>query len=183
MRVNVVGTSGSGKSTFAKRLAKATGVSYIEMDVLHWKPNWQESSDEALETKLKAAIHYGDTESKWILDGNYKRTIPIKWQYATHVIWLDYSLSRTLYQAIKRAFKRAISKKEIWPNTGNVETFKQLFLSRDSMILWTLKTYHQNRKKYQALMQDPKFSHIEFICLNNPSQAADLISTFQHRVN
>ena len=50
MRINVIGTSGSGKSSFSKRLAEKLDVPYIELDALHWKPNWTKSTDEELIT-------------------------------------------------------------------------------------------------------------------------------------
>ena len=43
MRINVVGTSGCGKSTVAKRIAERLNVPYIQLDELYWKPNWVES--------------------------------------------------------------------------------------------------------------------------------------------
>lgn len=42
--INVVGTSASGKSTYSKELAAMLDVQYIEMDLLFWKPNWEESN-------------------------------------------------------------------------------------------------------------------------------------------
>ena len=45
-RINVVGTSGSGKSTFARELAELLKLLYYEMDQLFWKLDWQESSDD-----------------------------------------------------------------------------------------------------------------------------------------
>ena len=38
MKINVVGTSGVGKSTLARRLAQELSLPYIEMDVLYWLP-------------------------------------------------------------------------------------------------------------------------------------------------
>lgn len=38
-RINVVGTSASGKSTFACALAAKLGLSYIELDNLFWLDN------------------------------------------------------------------------------------------------------------------------------------------------
>jgi adenylate kinase family enzyme len=52
MKVNVIGTSGSGKSTFLKALACALNIPYVEMDRLHWKPNWTESSDDEFSSHL-----------------------------------------------------------------------------------------------------------------------------------
>ena len=45
-RINIVGTSGSGKTTFAKSLAQILTYEYIEMDQLFWGPNWNCPSDE-----------------------------------------------------------------------------------------------------------------------------------------
>ncbi|STR39392.1 DNA topology modulation protein [Klebsiella michiganensis] len=39
MKINVVGTSGVGKSTLARRLAQELSLPYIEMDVLYWLPS------------------------------------------------------------------------------------------------------------------------------------------------
>ena len=39
-RVVVVGCSGSGKTTFARQLARLLGSPHIELDALHWLPNW-----------------------------------------------------------------------------------------------------------------------------------------------
>ena len=46
MKINVMGTSGSGKSTFSKKLSKKINHIYIEMDELHWNSDWVESTNE-----------------------------------------------------------------------------------------------------------------------------------------
>ena len=55
MKINVIGTSGSGKSTFRK-LSRKINHSYIEMDELHWKSDWVESNTEDFFEKLKKII-------------------------------------------------------------------------------------------------------------------------------
>ncbi|CAM3535932.1 topology modulation protein [Vibrio aerogenes CECT 7868] len=152
-RVNVVGTSGSGKSTFSQQLAAKLGSPCLEMDALYWKPDWGEPDDDELFAKLQVAL---EATTSWVLDGNYTRTIPIKWATTDTVIWLDYSFSRTLFQAVRRAFRRSLSGEELWPGTGNVETFRKSFFSTDSIILWTLKTYRRNRLKYEKMIADPQ---------------------------
>ena len=76
MRINVLGTSGSGKTSVAKRIAKKLNIPYVELDELFWKPNWTESTDEEFFPKLEEAL----SADAWVLDGNYTRTIPIKWK-------------------------------------------------------------------------------------------------------
>lgn len=162
-KINVVGTSGSGKSTVSKRLSKILNVPYIEMDKIFWGPNWYWPSDDEFFGKLKNSLQ---TE-RWVLDGNYTRTIPIKWESVDTVIWLDYPFLTTLIRALKRTFRRSLTQEELWQGTGNRESFKKSFFSKESIILWTIKTHGQVRKKYEGYIKDPKFSHINFIRLKN----------------
>lgn len=170
-RINVVGTSGSGKSTFSKHLAGKLSCPYYEMDSLFWKANWQESTDE----EFFEALSQVTSNEHWVLDGNYNRTVPIKWHKVDTVIWIDYSLGRTLYQAVKRAVYRIISQKELWPNTGNKESLKKVLASKDSILLWTLKTYHTNKIRYQNIMTDEQYSHIQFVRITSPKEAKQFI--------
>ena len=173
-KINVVGTSGSGKTTFSKRLSKILGVAYIEMDKIFWGPNWYWPSDEEFFNNLKEELK----SDSWVLDGNYTRTIPIKWENVDTVIWLDYSFSTTLFRAVKRALYRSWTKVEIWEGTGNRESFKKSFFSKESIIWWTIKTHAQVRKKYERCLSDPQYSHIKFIRLTNDAEVETFLANF-----
>ncbi len=136
MNINVVGTSGSGKSTLARRLAHRLELPWIELDRLYWRPNWQGAPDEA----FFAAIAAATATPGWVLDGNYNRSRSVKWRAVDLVIWVDYGFWRTLRRAVWRAASRAWRHQELWPGTGNCESFRRSFCSRESIILWTLKT-------------------------------------------
>ena len=176
MRVNVIGTSGSGKSSFAKQLAGALRTPYLEMDRLYWKPNCQEPNDEEFFSILEQAL----TGDAWVLDGNYTQTTHIKWPRANLVVWIDYSFPLTLYRVIKRSILRAWKKQELWPGTGNRESFTRLF-SKDSMVLWTLSHYASNKGKFDELMATKSYAHIEFVRLRSPKEAAALIQNLTNR--
>ncbi|WP_417319433.1 adenylate kinase [Emcibacter sp.] len=171
--INVVGTSGSGKSTFAARLAERLNIPLIELDRLNWGPNWQATDEKRLLAKLGDEL----VQEQWVLDGNYTNTIPLKWAHATMVVWLDYSFIRTLWQITKRSWQRAWSGREVWPDTGNVETFGKLFFSRESMILWVFKTYFSNRRKYANLIQSSPYDHLQFVRLRSPKDAERFLET------
>ena len=171
MRINVVGTSGSGKSTFAGSLAEILAIPYLEMDAIFWGPDWAFPEDKELISKLSAALE----GKNWVLDGNYTRTLPIKWENVDTVIWLDFNFLRTLYQAAVRAFSRVISQEELWPGTGSRETIRKLF-SRDSILLWTISTHGRNRKKFESYMNSPEFSHIKFIPLRSPLETENFLN-------
>ena len=172
MKINVIGTSGSGKSTLARRLAAHLDVPYIEMDSLYWLPDWQGRSDEAMQALLIAALD----NPGWVLDGNYNRTRDIKWRDVDIIVWVDSGFWRTLRQAVTRAIKRAWDQKELWPDTGNRESFRRSFFTRESIILWTLKTWHKNRQRYAADMVDPRYQHLRFVRITCPGQADAFIA-------
>ena len=170
-RINVVGASGSGKSIFSRKLSAILSIPHVEMDAIFWQPNWQESDDNTFFSKLSAEI---SPLSNWVLDGNYTRSIPIKWEKVDLVIWLDYSFIRTVLQAIRRAISRAWSQKELWAGTGNKETFRELF-STDSIVLYTIKSHKRIRKKYELLILDKSYSHIEFIRLRSRKESEEFL--------
>lgn len=175
MRFNVIGSSGSGKSTFAGNLARALNIPHIEIDAMFWGPNWKEAEDDEFFANLREAVS-GDS---WVLDGNYNKAIDIKWERIDTVVWLDYSFVRTLYQSVKRAIKRAYTKEEIWPGTGNRESFRQSFFSKDSIILWSIQNYWKIRKRCQLAMEDEKYRHIEFVRLTTPRDTELYLASFQ----
>lgn len=172
-RVNVVGVSGSGKSTLARDLQSRLGTRLIEMDRLYWGPDWTEPSDDQFRSKVSGAL--ADTD-EWILDGNYhSKTRDIKWQRATAIIWMDMPFGTTIYRAMSRAVRRAWVGDELWPGTGNRESFRRSFFSRESIILWTLTSYHRVRRRYHALSQDAALSHICWIHLRSARGVNDFL--------
>ncbi len=162
-KINVIGTSGSGKSTFSKKLSTVLSIPYIEMDSIFWGKDWYWPQDVVFFSDLQEAL----SQEAWVLDGNYSRTTAIKWKDVDTIIWIDFGFARTLFQACSRALKRLITQEELWPGTGNRESLKKL-LSKDSIILWTLKNYKKTRIKYRKMMSEDRYQHIEFIQLTSP---------------
>lgn len=173
MKINVVGTSGSGKSTLARRLSRAMTVPCIEMDTLYWRQNWLGCSDDEMAVALNEALAASDG---WVLDGNYNRTRPVKWRNVDMVVWVDCGFWRTLRQVTCRAIDRARTQKELWPGTGNRESFRRSFLSRESIIWWMLKTWRSNRRRYLADMANPQYAHIRFVRLRRQQEIDALVA-------
>lgn len=55
-RILVVGTSGAGKSTLARKIALTLGIKDIELDALHWGPDWTETPLEVFEGMVRREI-------------------------------------------------------------------------------------------------------------------------------
>ena len=174
MRVNVIGTSGSGKTTFGRQLAEILNIPFIEMDAIFWGPNWSPLDNDVFFTRLGKALD-GD---HWVLDGNYSRATAVKWKRVGGVIWIDFSFPRTLCQAVSRAAQRLISKEELWPGTGNRETLPMLF-SKESIVLWTITSYRRKRKNIITMMAAQKFRHIQFHRIRSPAETAAYLNAVQ----
>ncbi|MFU8771421.1 MAG: hypothetical protein ACNA8H_03265, partial [Anaerolineales bacterium] len=162
-RIHVIGTSGSGKTTLAANIAHRLNIPHIELDVLHWEPGWQPAPLDDFRLRVSRALE-GDS---WTVDGNYSKVRDIIWARADTIVWLDYPLSVILWQLFKRTYKRVISQEALW--SGNTETWQDQLLSRDSILLWAIKTYKRRRREYPQLLNLPEFSHLNMIHHKTPA--------------
>ena len=100
-RILVIGCGGAGKSTLAKQLGETLSLPVHHLDKLWWKPGWVEESVERFDAELAKILK----QDRWIIDGNYNRTLPERLKYADTVIFLDYSPWICLMRALKRIFR------------------------------------------------------------------------------
>ncbi len=147
---------------------------YVGLDELHWLPDWKGRTDEELFPLLKEELSC----DSWVLDGNYKRTEKIKWSEVDLVVWVDLPFWRTFKQVLWRSIKRAISGKVLWPGTGNIETFRRTFLTKDSIIWWMITTYSKNKRVYEEEMRNAHKRPFPFIRLTSPEEVKSFIDSF-----
>jgi len=164
-RVVVIGTSCSGKTTLARTLAGMLAVPHIELDAIHWLPNWQSRSLEELRNLVQEAV----SDDRWVLDGNYSKLRDIVWARATTLIWLNYPIHVVWGRALYRTVKRVLTQERLY--SGNRETFKKSFLNKDSILWWVITTYYRRRREYPGLFKQPQYAHLEIIELCTPKEA------------
>ena len=97
-RISIVGGSGSGKSTLCNILSQELNLPAIHLDGINFNPNWVEID----KTERDKIISSKALEDKWIIDGNYNKTLKQRLERADLIIWLDYST----FTLLKGIFKR-----------------------------------------------------------------------------
>jgi adenylate kinase family enzyme len=140
-RVAVVGTTGAGKTTFARELAARLGVPHIELDALFHGPNWTPASPEVFRARVSEAIA-GDG---FVVDGNYSIVRDIVWPRLDLVVALDYPFPLIFAQLLRRTVSRSITREPLW--NGNRESFRLSFASRESILLWALTSHRRHTRQ------------------------------------
>ena len=70
-RISILGGSGSGKSTLCTILSKELGLPAIHLDAINFNPDWEEIDKQERDKIISAK----SKEDKWIIDGNYNKTL------------------------------------------------------------------------------------------------------------
>jgi adenylate kinase family enzyme len=174
MRISVVGTSGSGKTTIARAIASALDISFIELDAINWQPGWKDLNTHDPE-EFRQRVELATRSAEWVIDGNYGSAVgAIVRDRATHLVWLDYNRRTIMTRVIRRSFIRALSGREVWPGTGNREHFRQWF-RQSSPIRWAWRTWERRRRQYESLLADKSLRNLTVVRLQHPRDAAKIL--------
>jgi adenylate kinase family enzyme len=140
-RVNVLGVSGSGKSTTGRALAARLGLPYVELDELHHGPNWTEASAEELQAKVEPVA----AQPRWVIDGSYRAKLgTLVLERADTVVWLDLPIRVWLPRLARRTFTRMVTREELF--NGNRERLRNLF-ERPNIFGWAWRRHFEHRRE------------------------------------
>ncbi len=102
LKIIIIGSPGSGKSTFARKLRDITNLPLYYLDMLWHKKDRTNISREEFDEKLEEILK----KDKWIIDGNYQRTIEMRLKECDTVFLMDYPLEVCLSGAEERVGKK-----------------------------------------------------------------------------
>ena len=139
----VIGSPGSGKSTFARKLKDMTGLPLYHLDMIWHKPDKTNITRDEFDEKLIQILN----QDKWIIDGNYQRTIGLRLEYCDTVFLLDYPVDVCLQGVRSRLGKKRSDMP--WFETELDDEFKQFIIGYPEnelpMIYNMLKSYQDKQ--------------------------------------
>jgi adenylate kinase family enzyme len=164
VRVSVIGSSGAGKTTFGRRLARRLDVPFVELDSIYHQAGWTPLPDDEFRTEVTARV----AGPAWVVDGNYAAVRPLVLARADTVVWLDYGRVRVMPRVIRRSVARAVDRRELW--NGNRESAGN-WLRPDHPIRWAWSQHGRKRVEYAARLDDPQYQHLTRLRFRSPGAA------------
>ncbi len=165
-RLVVVGTTGFGKSTLAERLSRRLGLDFIELDALHWEPNWQPAADAVFRRRVDAATR----APAWAVAGNYSRVRDVVWPRAQALIWLDYPFLLGLRRLVARTVRRSVRREILWNGNRERLWWHLKVWSDESLLTWYFKSHGRRKREYPRLLSLPEYAHLRVFRFATPAE-------------
>jgi adenylate kinase family enzyme len=118
-RVLITGMAGSGKTTLARRMSKATRLPWFPLDDLYYGPGLARAAS------FPAAIERITAGNTWIFDAGgpppidtiAARLRELMWTRADTLVWLDYTQSVVIRRATIRSLRRIVTRQRLSRST------------------------------------------------------------------
>lgn len=118
-KIIVIGSPGAGKSTFSRKLHGITALPLYYLDMIFWHADKTTVSREEFDAALDGILR----TDRWIIDGNYSRTIPKRLVKCDRVFLLDLPLEVCL-EGVRKRFGKP--REDLpWRETEQDEEFLQ----------------------------------------------------------
>lgn len=139
------GTSGSGKTTMARRISRATGVAHLELDGVFHQPGWQPLPEDAFAAEVAAVA----ARDAWVVCGNYRQVADVLLARADTIVLFDLPRRLVMSRILRRTLRRVARREELW--NGNRERWRNLFSTDPevSVVAWAWRT-HAARHEWTA---------------------------------
>ena len=176
-RIIIIGSSGAGKTTLARKLSEKLSIPHTEMDSIIHQANWSRLDDK----EFSKRVHKIADGPEWILCGNYfsKPGMGLElWQKADTVVWCDYPFHVVASRLLRRTLKRTVTREILW--NGNRERFYTNFFTKDSLFIWMISQWNKQQTRYSALFNNKTvLSDTALIHLRNAKQTRAFLRSME----
>jgi adenylate kinase family enzyme len=160
-RVVIAGTSGSGKTMLAARVAAALGIPHIEIDSLFHGPGWTPRPE------FEADVRLFTSQARWVTEWQYRQVRPLLVERAELMVWLDYSRPLVMRRVARRTLRRRLRRECLW--NGNIEPpLRTIFTDRDHIVLWAWRTHSLLAASVQEVVR--AHPYLPIVRLRSPNE-------------
>jgi len=145
----------------------------IELDALFHGPGWTPTPTAIFRERVLATTA-GDA---WVIDGNYSAIRDVTWGRADTLVWLDPPAPLVLRRLFGRTNRRIRSGEELW--NGNRETFRNAYLSLDSLYLWAVRSHWKRRRTWPKVLTQPEYGHLTVHRFRLPAEAEQWLAAVE----
>lgn len=170
-RLLVVGHSGAGKSTLACQLGKRLDLPVVHLDRLYWQSGWNPVADDVFRERLAEVV----VTDRWIIDGGYASTLPLRLERAQAVIWLDFPVPLLAWRIVRR-WRQWRGRTRPDMGEGCPEKIDLEFAR------WIVFAARANRRRIGSLLAEPG-RPVPTFRLTRPQEVAALLGALPRRDN
>jgi len=145
-RVVVAGTSGSGKTTVARRVGETLGIPHIEIDGLYHGSDWTPRASFLADVEVFAS------QPAWVTEWQYSAARDLLADRVDLMVWLDLPRRTVMRQVIRRTVHRRLRREVLW--NGNVEApLHTFFTNREHIVRWAWSGHYKSPLRVAALRE------------------------------
>ncbi len=136
-----------GKTTLARAIAQKFSLEHIELDQIAHMPGWERRPANDFRRILEEWMN--GSPNGWVTDHYHAEVVDMVHEQAESLIVLQLPFPIMLWRRTKRSLLNALTRKQVCG--GNVETFRQHLLTRDSAIYEMWQKRHRYRKLAESI--------------------------------
>lgn len=161
-RVTVIGSSGAGKTQFARELHELTALPIIRYDRVRVSSPGVRYADHEMRKIVRGLV----AEPAWILDGRGDANRDIIWPRTQLLIWLKYPIRVIMYRKGRKTWRQM---RRPWANrtwAGHIADRVSNYLA----VGWNHYTLAGERRRRFA---NPAIGHVDKLVFSHPAEAAE----------
>lgn len=176
-RVVVIGNSGSGKSTVARRIAEALELEHLELDSVFHRGGW----DATPADEFRAAVADHIAAERWVVDGEYasQGMTEVLWPSADTFIWLDLPRWVVMRRVTVRTVRRLVTREELWD--GVTEPWTNLYSldPNKNIMVWAWTRYSSTKDRYEGYLDDGTWNHAKVHRLTSTREVEEFLTSIE----
>jgi len=143
-RIALIGTSGAGKTTLGREIARRLNTVFVEIDAIQHRAHWTRATVEELRAGIEAQIGGRD---RWVIDDTCRRELgDFVSRRLDVILWLDLPLLLKLGRLCRRSWRRVRTREVLW--NGNIETWRDVLVGKDSVLVHATLAHFRHRRTF-----------------------------------